>query len=159
MDLASNTYRKKKLLKYEENKQSEIKILLNKLRKNNPTKLKKIKAKEETLSTAKKLLNNRQEVIDAFKTGIFPYIDRFQIKQESEEELEDESDKKKLEKIKDGFKTFIEYTENESKGINYDFFEHYFDFLLPIALVKQLYETKNKKKNERISRTNQKHIE
>ena len=67
--------------------------------------------------------------------------------------------KKKLEKIKDGFKTFIGYTENESKGINYDFFEHYFDFSLPIALVKQLYETKNKKENERISRTNQKHIE
>ena len=105
------------------------------------------------------MLNNRQEVIDAFKTGIFPYIDRFQIKEESEEELEDESDKKKLEKIKDGFKNFIEYTENESKGINYDFFEHYFVFSLSIALVKQLYETKNKKKNERISRTNQKHME
>ena len=157
--MASNTYRNKKLLKYAENKQGEIKILLNKLRKYNPTKLKKIKAKEETLSTAKKLFNNRQEVIDAFKTGIFPYIDRFQIKEESEEELEDESDKKKLEKIKDGFKNFIEYTENESKGINYDFFEHYFVFSLSIALVKQLYETKNKKKNERISRTNQKHME
>ena len=45
--MASNNYRKKKLLKYAENKQSEIKILLNKLRKSNPTKLKKIKAKEE----------------------------------------------------------------------------------------------------------------
>ena len=120
--MASNTYRKKKLLKYEENKQSEIKVLLNKLRKNNPTKLKKIKAKEETLSTAKKLLNNRQEVIDAFKTGIFPYIDRFQIKEESEEELEDESDEKKLEKIKNGFKTFVEYIENGLKSMNYDFF-------------------------------------
>ena len=67
------------------------------------------------------MLNNRQEVINAFKTGIFPYIDRFQIKEESEEELEDESDEKKLGKIKDGFKTFIEYTENVSKGINYVF--------------------------------------
>ena len=79
-DLSSNIYRSKSLLKDEENKQNEIKILLNKLRKHNPTKLKKIEAKEETLSAAEKLLNNRQEVIDAFKTGIFPYIDGFQIK-------------------------------------------------------------------------------
>ena len=65
--MASNTYRNKKLLKYAENKQIEIKILLSKLRKYNPAKIKKIKAKEESLSTAKKLLNNRQEFIDAFK--------------------------------------------------------------------------------------------
>ena len=32
------------------------------------------------------MLNNRQEVINAFKTGIFPYKDGFQIKEESEEE-------------------------------------------------------------------------
>ena len=48
-------------------------MLLKKLRKYNPTKLKKIKVKEETLSAVEKLLNNAQEVIDAFKTGIFPY--------------------------------------------------------------------------------------
>ena len=61
-------------------------MLLKKLRKYNPTKLKKIKVKEETFSAVEKLLNNAQEVIDAFKTGIFPYIDGFQIKEESEEE-------------------------------------------------------------------------
>ena len=31
------------------------------------------------------MLNNRQEVIEAFKTGIFPYIAGFQIKEESKE--------------------------------------------------------------------------
>ena len=110
--MASNIYRDKNLLKDAENKQSDIKVLLNKLRSYNPTKPKKIKAKEETLSAAEKLLNNRQEVIVAFKTfktGISPYIDGFQIKEE-----------KKLDKIKDDFKKFIEYIENESKGINYD---------------------------------------
>ena len=69
--LASDNYRNKSLIKTEEDKQSEIKILLNKLRKYSPTNLKKIKAKEETLSAVEKLLNNRQEVINAFKTGIF----------------------------------------------------------------------------------------
>ena len=83
LDLTSNIYRKESLLKDAENVQKEIKILLNKLRKYNPTQIKKINAKEETLSAAEKLLNNRQDVSDAFKTGIFPYIDRFQIKEES----------------------------------------------------------------------------
>ena len=41
------------------------------------------------------MLNNRQEVIEAFKTGIFfPCIDGFQIKEESEEESEEESKEK-----------------------------------------------------------------
>ena len=78
------------------------------------------------------MLNNRQEVIDAFKMGIFPYIDGNHIKEESEEELEDD------------FKKFTEYIENESKGINYDLFKHYFNFAVPSALAKYLYETKNK---------------
>ena len=99
LDLASNIYRNKSLLQDAENKQNEIKILLYKLRKYNPTKLKKIKVKEETLSAAEKLLNNKQEVIGPFKAGIFPYEDGFQ-KEESE----------------DDFKNFIEYIENESKA-------------------------------------------
>ena len=136
LDLASNIYRKKSLLKDAENEQNKIKILLNKLRKYNPAKLKKIKAKEETLSAAEKLLNNRQEVIDAFKMGIFPYIDGFQIK-ESEEELKD-------------VKKFIEYIENESKKINYDLFKNYFNFVVPSALAKQLYTTKDKNKNDKL---------
>ena len=141
-DLASNIYRDKNLLKDAENKQSNIKILLNKLRNYNPTKPKKIKAKEETLSAAEKLLNNRQEVIVAFKTfktGISPYIDGFQIKEE-----------KKLDKIKDDFKKFIEYIENESKGINYDLFKDYFNLVAPTVLTKRLCETKNKNKNNEL---------
>ena len=89
--MASNICKNKSLLKDAEDKQNEIKILLNKLRKYSPTNLKKIKSKEEILSAAEKLLNNRQEIIDAFKTGIFPYIDGFQIKEESEKESEEES--------------------------------------------------------------------
>ena len=94
------------------------------------------------------MLNNRQEVTDAFKTGIFAYIDGFQIKEEDELE----------EKIKDGFKKFIEYIENESKGINYELFKDNFNFIVPSALVKKLYETKNKNKNN-VNRRNQKKME
>ena len=90
------------------------------------------------------MLNNRQEVTDAFKVGIFPYKDGFQKKEESEKE----SEEKKLEQTKDEFKKFIEYIENESKGIIYDLFKDYFDFSVPGALAKELYETKNKNKNK-----------
>ena len=112
--MASNIYRDKNLLKDAEKEQYDIKTLLNKLRNYNPTKPIKIKAEEETLSVAWQLLNTRQEVIDAFKTGIFPYIDGFQIKEESEEELEEELEEES-EESKNGLTKFIEYIENESK--------------------------------------------
>ena len=54
IDLASNIYRDKKLLKDAENKQHNLKILLNKLRNHGPTKPKNIKAKEETYIAAEK---------------------------------------------------------------------------------------------------------
>ena len=53
-------------------------------------------------------------------------------------------------KIKDGFKQFIEYIENESVGINYDLFKDYFNFIVPSALVKKLYKAKNKNKNNEL---------
>ena len=117
--------------------------LLNKLKNYNPTSLKKIKAKEETLIATEKLLNNRQEVINAFKTSIFPYIDGFQIREESEEQSEEESEKKRINK-------FTEYVEKKSKGINYDLFKTYFNFSIPSALIKRLYQTKDKKKNNEL---------
>ena len=85
------------------------------------------------------MLNNRQEVIDTFKTGVFPYTDGFQIKEESEEELEES---------KDDVKKFIKYIENESKKINYYLLKYCFNFVVPGVLAKKLYETKKTKKNQ-----------
>ena len=96
VDLASNIYGDKNLLKDAENKKHDTKIFLNKRRNYNPTKPKTIEAEKETLISAEKLLNKRQEVIDAFKTGIFPYIDGFKIKEESEEEESEEESKEKI---------------------------------------------------------------
>ena len=78
------------------------------------------------------MLNNRQKVIDTFKTGIFPYIDEFQIREESEEK----SEEKNLEKITDELKKFIKYVESESKDINYDLYKDYFNFVVLSALEK-----------------------
>ena len=77
-------------------------------------------------------------------------MNEFQIKEESEEESEKESDEKKSEKTKDYFKNFTEYIENEWKGINYNLFKNYFNFVVPSALAKKFYETKNKNKNNEL---------
>ena len=47
----------------------------------------------------------------------------------------------KLEKIKDDYKKFIIYIENESKEINYELFKDYFNFVAPTVLTKT-YEIK-----------------
>ena len=50
-------------------------------------------------------------------------------------------------KIKDDYKKFFKYIEDESMGIKYNLFKEYFDFEVPTALAKTLYETKDEKKN------------
>ena len=88
-----------------------------------------------------------EDIIGIFEKGTFPYKGNvFKTKEEkSEEESEDESEENKLEKIKDDYKKFIKYIENESKGINYDLFEDHFNFVGPSASAKKLNEIKNKK--------------
>ena len=74
--------------------------------------------------------NVRNDVIDLFEKGIFPYRGNvFKTKEESEENK------------------FFKYIENESKSINYDLFKKYFDFETPTQLTNKLFEIKGKKKN------------
>ena len=81
-----------------ENNQQELKILINKLNKNyNPKINIKRKEKKDTLKSVNKLFIIREEIIKAFKNGIFPYIDN-KVEKESEEESEEESKEKKLTK-------------------------------------------------------------
>ena len=87
------------------------------------------------------MLNTRKDIIDFFEKGIFPYKGNvFEIKEEKSEE------ESKEERIKN----FIKYIEDESNGINYELFKKHFNFVVPSALVKQLYETKNKNKNNEL---------
>ena len=81
---------------------------------------KKIEEKNRVLKSGKKLFDARDDIIDLFKKGIFPYKGNvFKTK-------EKESVEKKLEKIKNGYNKFFKYIENESKGINYELFEKQF---------------------------------
>ena len=45
---------------------------------------------------------------------------------------------------------FLEQVKEEQKTIDMKFFKEYFDFSVPTALAKNLYETKNKNKNNEL---------
>ena len=81
----------------------------------------------------------RKDIIGFFEKGIFPYKGNVFKSKEEEEESEEERLKK-----------FIKYIENESKSINYDLFKKNFNFNVPSALIKQLHETKNRKKSNEL---------
>ena len=61
----------------------------------------------------------------------------------------DESKENKLEKIKNDYNKFFKYIANESEDINYELFEKYFNNVVPSALAKELFETKDKNKNNK----------
>ena len=89
------------------------------------------------------MFDARDDIIDLFEKGTFPYKGNvFKTKEE-------ESEENKLEKIKDDYKKFMKYIEDESKEINYELFENYFKFVAPTALTKT-YEMKNKKENDKL---------
>ena len=114
---------------------------------------KKVKERNRVLESARKLSGVRDEIINLFEKGIFPYKDNvFKTKEKkSEEESEEESEENKLERIKDDYKKFIKYIEDESKSITLNCSKDIlFNFVVPSALVKQLYKSKNKKDNNKL---------
>ena len=90
------------------------------------------------------MFHAKENIVDLFRKVIFPYKGNvFKTKEE-------ESEKKKLEKLKDDYNKFFKYIEDESAGINYNLFEDYFCFSVPRALAKELYKIKNKNKNDKL---------
>ena len=77
------------------------------------------------------MFDARDDIIDLFEKGSFLYKGNvFKTKEE-------ESEENKLEKIKDDYKMFFKYIEDESKDINYELFK-YFNFEVPSALAKKI---------------------
>ena len=98
---------------------------------------KKIEEKNRVLKSAKKLSDTRDDIIDLFEKGTFPYKGNvFKTKEE-------ESKKERIKK-------FIKYIEDESKGINYELFKKYFYASVPTALARKLYKAKDKKENNEL---------
>ena len=77
-------YRHDLTLQEAKDDQQELKILTNKLNNDyNPRNQTKIKEKDETLQSARKLFFTREDIITVFKKGIFPYINGFQVEKET----------------------------------------------------------------------------
>ena len=73
--------------------EQELTILINKLNNGyNPRNQIKIKEKDNALNFG----NMREEIISAFKEGIFPYIDGIQVEKETDEETDKETDEKSM---------------------------------------------------------------
>ena len=73
LDFASDIYNGKILLEEAKNSQYKMFKLSDDLKEYNPTRLDKIKSREETLNDAEKLYNNRSRVIKVFENRVFPF--------------------------------------------------------------------------------------
>ena len=88
---ASRIYNKDFTLQEVEDDQIKLKILINKLNNDySPISKIKIKEKEDTLKSAKKLFSIREKIIRAFKRGTFPYIDGIKVDKQLDEESDEE---------------------------------------------------------------------
>ena len=91
------------------------------------------------------MFDARDDIIDLFEKKAFLYKGNvFKTKEE------EESEENKLEKVKDDYKIFVKYIEDESKDISYELFEKFFYFSVPTVLVKELYETKDKNESNEL---------
>ena len=105
---------------------------------------KKAKEKNRVLKSGKKLLNARDDIIDLFEKGIFPYKGIvFKTKEKKSEE-------NNLEKIKDDYKIFFKCIEGESKDTDYNLFENYFSFQYLVLQQKNYLRQKIKKENNKL---------
>ena len=93
LKFASKIYNYDLTLQKAQDNQQELEILINKLNNYyNPTNLAKIKEKDDTLYSAKTLHAIKNEIINAFNKSIFPYIDGFQVKKETDEDTDEDTD-------------------------------------------------------------------
>ena len=91
LKFASKIYQHHLLLQKARDDQHDLQLLRNKLNNDyNPTSKSKIEEKENTLNSAKLLYVIRNEIIDAFSKGVFPYVDGFQVDEETDEETDEE---------------------------------------------------------------------
>ena len=138
LKFATKIYCHDLMLQEARNDQQKLKILINKLNNNyNPTNITKIKEKNDTLKSAKKLFFIREDIINAFKKGNFCYIDGFQ-----------------EEKTKADANAFNEQIIKEETDINTELFKKDFNFQRPSDMLKSLYKVNINQNNELVNMIN-----
>ena len=110
---------------------------------------KKKRREKKVLESATELFRGREDIIVFFwKKGVFLFKSNiFKTKKELKEESKDES---KEELKEERINKFFKYIEEKSKDINNDLFENYFGASVPNALANKLFETKDKKENNKL---------
>ena len=95
------------------------------------------------------MFRGREDIIVFFlKKEVFLFKSNiFKTKKELKEESKDES---KEELKEERINKFFKYIEEKSKDINNDLFENYFDASVPNASANKLFETKDKKENNKL---------
>ena len=97
---------------------TKVKILIEKLNNNYiPKNVTKIKEKNDTLKSGKKLFSIREEIINAFKKGIFPHIDRFQVENETDEDIDEEMDTTIMPELEREEESAAERRHQQGKGV------------------------------------------
>ena len=96
-------------------------------------KAKNFKKIEEEIKVAEcaEFFHAREDIIDFFEKGIFPF------KGNIFETKEEKSEKKSEEELKKFINNIFTFTDEKSRGINNDLFKTYFNFSVPIDVAKR----------------------
>ena len=138
-ELFRNLYYKKMTINDAEMKQNEFNSIVDALNNYLPKAQKYIEAKNSLLNNAKNFFKGREKIIKGFKEGIFLL--------KSDGEFEQQTSKKP---IKTDANAFNEWINKKETDINRELFKKYFNFQRPSSMVKYLYKTNDRKKNNEL---------
>ena len=106
-----------------------------------PKDKKYIEARKSLINNAKSFYEGREKIIEGFREGIFP------LKSDDNEFGQQQTSKKTT---KADVNEFNEWIIKKETGINRELFKKHFNFQTPSALLKDLCETNNKQKNNKL---------
>ena len=125
-------------------KQNEFNSKLDDWQIYKPRKLEYIEAKNSLINNPENFYKGREKIINGFKEGIFPFLYD-----------DDNNDKPKQQHIcKKSIKTdanaFNKWINEEEAGLNRELFKEHFNFQRPSDMLKNLYKTNDRKKNNKL---------
>ena len=157
-ELFRDLYYKETTIDDVERKQDEISAVIAVLKNYAPRDNKYVEAKNKLLNNVKIFYEGREKIIEGFKNKILWWrvwrtYEIWKRSTKRKKKKEKEKTRRKAKKPKKNKKKeseenkFFKYIENKSKGISYDLFRKYLNFETPTQLTKNLFEIKDKKKN------------
>ena len=140
-ELYRDLYYKKMTINDTEIRQNEFNSIRHTLNNYTPKDEKYIEARNSLINNAKNFYEGRETIIEDFKEGIFLL-----------KSADNEFGKRQTSKntTKPDVDEFNERINKKETGINRELFKNYFSFQTPSALLKDLYKTNDKEKNNKL---------